>query len=130
MKNVIKEDRIKQAIDSSLNEIKSYIDVNMVVGNALKLENGFIIPVSKVTVAVLSGGGEYGKVNIFSKNDELPHTVGNGAIVSVNPCGFIVSDAATGIKILPVKEEPLEKVIEKASDIILNAINSCKNEKN
>ena len=128
MKNTIKEDRIKQAIDSSLNEIKSMVDVNMVVGNALKLENGFIIPVSKVTVAVLTGGGEYGKVNIFSKNDELPHTAGNGAIVSVNPCGFIVSDNVTGIKILPVKEEPLEKVIEKASDIILNVFNKEKNE--
>ena len=63
-----------------------------------------------------------GKVSIFNKNDEHPYSAGNGAILSVNPCGFIVNDEVTGVKVISVKEEPIEKIIDKTSDVIINAI--------
>lgn len=111
-------DRIGSVIESALKNINGLIDVNTVVGKPIKSETGeIIIPISKVTVGVLAGGGEYGKVTIFKKNSDLPYSAGNGAIISLKPCGFLIKDEAS-YKLLSVSDTPYEKIIEKASEFI------------
>ena len=61
--------RINQAIESTFKNISEVIDVNTVVGKPIKTgdNDDFVVPISKVTVGLLVGGGEYGKIGMFTK---------------------------------------------------------------
>ena len=110
--------RINNVIETTLKNLNNIIDVDTVVGKPIFTQDGTtIIPISKVMVGVLAGGGEYGKVSIFKKSDDLPYSAGNGAIVSIKPCGFLINDG-TGYKMVSVCDSPYEKMLEKATDFI------------
>lgn len=110
--------KINSAIETTLKNINNLIDVNTVVGNAIKTELGeYVIPISKVTITVLSGGGEYGKVGIFKKGEDLPYSAGNGAIISLKPSGFLVSENGK-FKMISVADTASEKLVEKATEFI------------
>lgn len=110
--------KINKSIETTLENLSSLIDVNMVVGSPIKTENDdYIVPVSKVTLGVLVGGGEYGKTGIFSKSGELPYSAGNGTIISMKPCAFLVKEGQS-FKILSVSETPYEKLFEKATEFM------------
>ena len=111
-------DKINKSIEVALQNLSALIDVNTVVGNPIKTENNdYIVPISKVTIGAIVGGGEYGKIGIFHKGDELPYSAGNGAIISMKPCGFLVKDS-NGYKVLSIADNPYEKLIEKATDFM------------
>ncbi len=111
-------EKISKSIEVALQNISALIDVNTVVGKPIKTDNNdYIVPVSKVTVGVLVGGGEYGKIGLFSKGNELPYSAGNGAIISMKPCGFLIKEG-DGYKMLSVADNPYEKMIEKATDFM------------
>jgi sporulation protein YtfJ len=123
MQSGIENNRINKAIETALKNLSAMVDVNTVVGKPIKTENGeYVVPISKVTVGVLSGGGEYGKVGIFKKGSDLPYSAGNGAIISVKPCGFLLKDGEK-FRIITVSDNPYEKLIEKATDFIDNLKN-------
>lgn len=118
MQSKIEDNKINKAIETSLKNVSNVVDVNMVVGKPIKTDDGGIfIPISKVTVGILAGGGEYGKINIFKKGADLPYSAGNGTIVSVKPCGFLYKEGSS-YKILTVAENAYEKLLEKASNFI------------
>ena len=51
--------KIKSLIDSSLSSLRNMVDVNCVIGEPVTLpDNSTIIPISKVAVGFVSGGGE------------------------------------------------------------------------
>lgn len=113
-----KNDRINDTIETTIKNLTDLVDVNTVIGTAITMKEGeMVIPFSKVTLGLLSGGGEYGKVNLFSKNSNLPYSAGNGAIVSIKPCGFLICDN-NGYRIISVSNSPYEKLFEKASEFI------------
>ena len=105
----------------TLNDLKNLgnmFDVSSVIGNPIKTDDGnLIFPIAKITVGELSGGGEYGRINIFKKSSDLPFSAGNGAIVSVKPCGFLIKNNSD-YKIISVSENSYEKIIEKATDFL------------
>lgn len=118
MQSEIDYNRINKVIETTLKNITNLIDVNTVVGSPIKSNDGeLIIPVSKVTVGLLVGGGEYGKISIFKSDSNLPYSAGNGAIVSVKPCGFLIKDK-DNFKLLSVSTTPYEKILDKVSDFI------------
>ena len=111
--------RINDVLETAMKNLGGLIDVNTVVGSPIKTEEGdLVIPVSKVTFGILSGGGEYGKLNIFQKNSDLPYSAGNGAIVSVKPCGFLLKRSGVEYKVLPVSDDALSGVLDKTVDFI------------
>ena len=120
------KNKITNVIESTFKNLSNIIDVNTVIGKPIKTEDGeYVVPISKVTVGVLMGGGEYGKVTIFKKNEDLPYSAGNGAIVSIKPCGFLIKDESSKktvdtlkVKILSFSDKPYEKLVEKATDFI------------
>ena len=118
MQSKVEHNRINNVIETTLKNLSNVIDVDMVIGKPITSKDGTtIIPVSKITVGVIAGGGEYGKVKLFKKGDDLPYSAGNGAIVSVKPCGFLVNEG-NGYKMISVSDSPYEKLIEKATDFI------------
>ncbi len=126
MQSEQRKNKINKVIETTLKNLNGLIDVNTVVGKPISTDNGeYILPISKVTVGVLMGGGEYGKLNIFKKNEDLPYSAGNGAIISVKPTGFLIKENGT-YKMISVAESPYEKFVEKATDLI-NSITSEQN---
>ena len=110
--------RMINLIETTFKNLNNIVDVNTVVGAPIKTENGeYIVPISKVTIGVMMGGGEYGKVGIFKKSSDLPCSIGNGAVVSVKPSGFLIKEDGK-YKILAVSEKSYEKVFDKAVDFL------------
>ncbi len=113
-----KDNKINSVIDTALKNLNSLVDVNTVVGKPIKTENNdYLIPVTKVTLGVLCGGGEYGKVTIFKNSSDLPYSAGNGAIISIKPCAFLLKNDSGDYKVLTVSDGPYEKILDKAVDI-------------
>ena len=111
--------RINLTIKTAIENVSNLIDVNTVVGSPLKMDDGeLIIPISKVSFGILSAGGEYGKVGVFKSSNDLPYSAGNGTIVSIKPCAFLVKDVNSGYKILTVEKDSVEKLAEKAVEFI------------
>ncbi len=83
--------KIKNLIDSSLDSLRGMVDVNCVIGDPVTLpDNSTIIPISKVSVGFVSGGGEYSDLNSKRNMDEFPMAGGTGGGYSVAPIGFFV----------------------------------------
>ena len=126
MQSEKKQNKINETIETTLKNLSTIIDANTVFGSPLKTESGeIIIPISKITVGILSGGGEYGKLGIFNSSSDLPFSAGNGAVVSVKPCGFLLKENDK-FKLLNVAGNSYEKLIDKVSDFI----SELKDEKN
>ena len=86
-----KSNKIKGLIDSSLENIRKMVDVNCVIGEPVTLpDSTTLIPVSKVSVGFVSGGGEYTDLNSKRNQDEFPMAGGTGGGYSVSPIGFFV----------------------------------------
>ncbi len=119
--------KISQTMNALLKNLSEIVDVNTVVGSPIKTQDGdYVVPVSKVTVGVLTGGGEYGKISIFKSGEDLPFSAGNGAIISIKPCGFLVKEQ-NKYKIINVATNSYEKILEKASDFIVDLKNEKEN---
>lgn len=111
--------RINTVIETALKHLNDLADANTVVCSPIQYENGdFVIPVTSVTLGYLSGGGEYGKVSVFKKGKDLPFSAGNGAIVSLKPCAFLIKTAQNDYKILSVSTQPIERLIDKIGDFL------------
>ena len=126
--NLNKNKKIESLIDVSLDKIRSLIDVNCVIGNAISMPDGTsIIPISKVSVGFVSGGGEYNDLNDKKHTAEFPMAGGTGGGFSVNPIGFFVvskdkfklirADKSTAyFGLIKNAAEVLKKFVEKIND--------------
>ena len=86
-----KDNKLESLIDASLGKIRSMIDVNCVVGNAITLQDGStIVPISKVSIGFVVGGGEYSDLNAKRNSADFPLAGGTGGGFTVQPIGFFV----------------------------------------
>ncbi len=115
------DNKIKEVIEGAVKSLNELIDVNTVMGKPYENEDGdFIVPVAKVTFGIISGGGEYGKVTVFNKSSDLPFSAGNGAIVSIKPCGFLIKDKNNDYKSISISDNAMQNVLEKTADYLMN----------
>ena len=79
---------IGKILDKTLDNIRNLMDGDIVVGKELYAPDGsLVIPVSKVSLGMVSGGGEYG---IQSFTGDHPGAGAGGAGLTVTPMGFLV----------------------------------------
>ena len=91
MKEQNKENKVKSLIDTALENIRGMVDVNCVIGDMLTLpDNSGIMPITKVSVGFVAGGGEYNDLNAKRNSAEYPMAGGTGGGYSVTPIGFFV----------------------------------------
>ncbi len=110
--------KINDLTETSMRNLNGLTDVNTVIGKPIVTASGFqVIPFSKVTVGNLSGGGEYGDVKVVKEIDALPFAGGSGVVVSMKPLGFLIDDGKS-CNIMRISEEPLDNLIQKASEIV------------
>ena len=96
---------VENLMKSTMESLRNMIDVNTVVGDTVKMNNGnCIIPISKVTFGFASGGSDFALNNENYKDGDYPFGGGTGAGVSVKPVAFlIVRDES--VRLLPVEQD-------------------------
>ena len=113
-------EKLNELIGASAITLENLADVNTIIGKPIVTASGFqIIPFSKITLGSVSGGGEYGDVKVVRETNEIPFAGGNGAVVSMKPMGFLIDDGKT-CRILRISDDPMDNLIERASDILHN----------
>lgn len=83
---------IENIMNTTMSNLKNLSDVDTVIGKPIPLPDGsMLIPVSKVSIGFLLGGGEYSESQP-KKSDNFPYATGSGAGISVTPIGFLHSN--------------------------------------
>lgn len=115
---------IDNMMQTTMESIRGMVDVNTVVGSPVAGAHGTtIIPISKVSVGFVAGGGEYAVED--AKNHPIPTDVfpfagGTGAGVSVQPVGFLVVGEDT-VKLLPAQTSgAMERLVELMPQLLEN----------
>ena len=129
------ENKLEEIIRASLENIRSMIDANTVIGSPISTGNGVtVIPISKVSVGYASGGLDF---NGKDKPANLPQNfgAGGGTGVSINPVGFLVVKNDGNIEMINVGQitagsnDPIEQItsiIERCPDIVRRIKNAFK----
>ena len=119
------ENKIPEIIKSSLDSIRSMVDANTIIGDPVPATNGtVIIPVSKVSVGIASGGIDY------NGKDQAPTLRqnfggGGGTGLSVVPMGFLVCNKNGDVDFINANAkfspDPIDQItdfVEKTPDIV------------
>lgn len=107
-----KDFSIKDVINSSLEQIRTIVDADTVVGKQIVTPDGtVIIPISKVSMGFASGGLDVPS----AKNNFMNFGAGGGTGVTVSPIGFLVVSPKGGVEMLPLNQEkatPIEQIAD------------------
>ena len=116
------DNRLEGMIETSLDNLKKIVDVNTVVGEAIKTESGVtVIPISKVSLGYVSGGTDFA-----SKHNNATYFAGGGGSgVSILPVGFLVIKPTGDVEFLPADMKnaggtvgTIADLIQKSPDIV------------
>ena len=111
---------LNEVMDTMISKVHEMVDHNTIVGEPIATPDGItLIPVSRVSIGLGSGGSEYGTGNHFAG--------GGGAGVRVDPVSFIIVKDGS-VRIMPVAVpavhtvdrvlEMVPTVVEKVENII------------
>lgn len=112
------ENKISDIIRTSLENAKDIIDSNTVIGEAVPTTSGtVIIPVSKVSVGIATGGLDYKGKNMKETDKVNNFGGGGGTGISVSPVAFLVVHADGKVDLLnlncptnPNANDPVEMI--------------------
>ena len=116
--------RIRDLMSTAMKDLNSIIDVNTVIGKPVKVdETTKVIPITKVTMGFMTGGGEYGELKVIKSDKTAPFAGGSGAVLSLKPSGFLI-ERENSVQLLSVADDAFSRIIESVD----NFIKSFKNE--
>jgi sporulation protein YtfJ len=101
-------------MDSAFGKIRALTDADIIVGNPIVTADGTsIIPISKISVGVVSGGGEYGE-----RRESQPFAGASGAGMSVLPVCFLISDGKS-VRMLNVgSQSAFDKIMDTVPEVV------------
>lgn len=104
---------IENIVQTTMENLQNLADVNTIVGSPIQLgDDTLILPVSRVSLGFLSGGGEYetkqpvlrsGRV-LDDGREALPFAGSSAAGIGVNPVAFLSVKNGT-VAVLPAQHE-------------------------
>ena len=111
--------KIEEIMTSSMNNLKSLIDIDVVVGKPIvACDCLVVIPLTKVIMGYIAGGGEYySELKDIRKDTEYPFSGGSGGGLNLQPIGFLVIKGNI-VEVVKIEEKSaLEKLIEVVPEI-------------
>ena len=91
MKSFDKQSSVGDLIENAFDKIKTIVDTGTIVGEKLETSDGtVIIPISKVSVGYVVGGGEYADLSARRVANHYALSGGSGGGMSVTPVGFLI----------------------------------------
>ncbi|MBO5374751.1 MAG: GerW family sporulation protein [Clostridia bacterium] len=114
----MEQSKQSELIQTALENVKSMVDANTVTGTPITTDNGtVIIPISKVSVGIASGGVDYfGKKSVSEKKN---FGGGGGTGVTVSPIAFLVINPKGKVELLNV-DAPVTDPVIKVIDFVEN----------
>ena len=103
-------------LDTILNRLKSLASTETIIGEPVKVDNLTLLPVIKLSVGFVAGGGE----GSAGKEKSTPANGvggGGGGGASVNPVGFICWDGEN-VKFISVGKGKIETLVESIPDVL------------
>ena len=112
------EKPIERLMDNAFVKMKGLISADTVLGSPIVTQNGVtIIPISRVTMGFVTGGGEYGE----AMEGDNPFAGGSGAGISVSPVAFLVNNNQE-VKLVNVDDKSVFDKLVDAVPEVLNTI--------
>ena len=113
MKDFEKTSHLDNIIEKTLNSLKTIGETETVFGTPIKFNDGTeVVPVSKVTIGFVVGGGEYSDLSARRVANHYPMAGGSGGAAVVNPIGFLVSTESQVKFISTENKADYEKILE------------------
>lgn len=112
------ENKIPEIIKSSMENIRSMVDANTIIGDPVNATGGtVIIPISKVSVGIASGGVDY---NAKKDTQIRPQNFGGGGGtgLSVTPVGFLICDKDGGVEFINVSSKGKPDPVDQIADLV------------
>ena len=123
------EHPIERLMSDSMNNIRVLADTDTVIGTPYTTADGkTILPVSKVSMGFMTGGGEYADLSAKKKKTEgFPFAGGSGGGVTISPIGFLVNDGGS-LKLLAMDgEKAYEKLLGMVPELLAHLIKNDNN---
>ena len=121
MKEFSKDSSVENLIDNAMEKIKYLMDCNIIVGEPVISPSGnIIIPISKVAVGFVTGGGEYSNMST-KKASHFPMAGGTCGGMSVTPVGFLY-EADGEIKFIDIENKSAYQTLLNLVNTILSKI--------
>lgn len=112
------ENKLNDIIQTSLENVRSMVDANTVIGTPINTPNGTtVIPISKIAVGFASGGLDYSGKAVAEKSNKN-FGGGNGTGVTVSPVGFLVISPTGAVELLNVSKPSQNDTIDQISSFI------------
>jgi len=103
--------------ESTVQKLREMIEVNTIIGDPITTPDGImVIPVSKVSFGLVSGGGDWSKESAQNKN----FSCGLGSGVTINPVAFLVIQDGT-VRVLNISM-PADSALERVIDLVPTVI--------
>lgn len=129
MKNFSEDRTVNDLISNAFDKIKTIVDTQTIVGERLDLSDGtVIIPISKVTVGYVVGGGEYADLSARRVANHYPLSGGSGGGMSVTPVGFLIEKDGD-VTFVNVENKTLYQTVLNMFNNFLNAMQKETEEK-
>lgn len=106
------ENKIKQSIETIFENIDIISKTNTTIGEPIYSGDDMIIPLTDINYYTLFAGGEYGKMNILSKNKSFPYSIGNGSIINIKPTAFLIKNSKGEYSIINTASNSYEKIAD------------------
>lgn len=121
---------IDKLIDNAMDKIKTIVDSSTIIGDKVETDDGtVIIPISKVTVGYVVGGGEYADLSSRRVANHFPMAGGSSGGMSVTPVGFLIETAGE-IKFINVENKSLYQTVLNMFNTLLNKMQEEKKGEN
>ena len=105
---------IQDIMSSALNSLKGVVESDSAVSRPITMPDGTtIVPMSKITIGIASGGGEINKNKEYDVFN-MPFAGGGGGGITITPLGFLVC-YDEGFRLIKVEDKEKE---EKWKDLI------------
>lgn len=114
----MKEHPVNDMMGSTMEKIKTMIDVNTVVGQPIVAGEVTIIPVSRVSFGFASGGSDFASKHQKPGGDNA-FGGGSGAGVHLDPIAFLVV-RGDNVRLLPVfpSSGPIDRAIDMVPEVV------------
>ena len=122
MKIYGESESINGLIDKAMEKIKTIVDTSTVIGEKVETPDGsVIIPISKVTVGYVVGGGEYADLSAMRVANHFPMAGGSSGGMSVTPVGFLIESQGE-VKFVNVENKSLYQTVLNMFNTLLSKV--------
>ena len=113
MKIYEKTSTLDNLIEKTLSSLQSISTTKTIFGEPINLPDGTsIVPVSKVSIGFVVGGGEYSDLSTRRVATHYPMAGGSGGGVMLSPIGFLVSTGNEVKYVSTTAEQNFQKIME------------------